>query len=84
MSRNEKRDCYSCKHRGTIPGDAHSCCNAVDTLLGILIALTGRGGPRMTPHGIRNGWANWPINFDPIWIEHCPYYESKNENTTSI
>ena len=20
-------ECYKCKHRGTIPGDAHSCCN---------------------------------------------------------
>ena len=23
------------------------------------------------PHGIRNGWFNWPFNFDPIWLEKC-------------
>ena len=24
---NKKPNCYKCKHRGSIPGDAHSCCN---------------------------------------------------------
>lgn len=22
-----EKKCYDCKYRGTIPGDAHSCCN---------------------------------------------------------
>ena len=21
------------------------------------------------PHGVINGWANWPLDFDPVWIE---------------
>jgi len=25
--KNNKSNCYRCKHRGDIPGDAHSCCN---------------------------------------------------------
>lgn len=20
-------------------------------------------------HGLKNGWANWPLEFDPIWIK---------------
>jgi hypothetical protein len=20
-------------------------------------------------HGFKNGWATWPVNFDPIWIK---------------
>ena len=26
-------------------------------------------------HGIRNGWFNWPWNFDPIWLESCNGFE---------
>lgn len=24
------------------------------------------------------GWANWPIDFDPVWIEDCQYFADKN------
>jgi hypothetical protein len=27
-----------------------------------------------SPHGIRNGWFNWPYNFDPVWLEECDGY----------
>lgn len=23
------------------------------------------------PHGIRNGWFNWPVDFDPAWLKTC-------------
>lgn len=75
-------DCYKCKFRGKVPGDAHSCCNhpkvSVSPLTELL-ALLGQGGPSVAselnitanPHGIENGWFCWPINFDPIWLESC-------------
>jgi hypothetical protein len=22
-------------------------------------------------HGVKNGWAMWPANFDPIWMKWC-------------
>ena len=22
-------------------------------------------------HGVRNNWATWPLNFDPIWLKSC-------------
>jgi len=22
-------------------------------------------------HGAKNGWASWPVDFDPIWINDC-------------
>ncbi len=25
------------------------------------------------------GWASWPINFDPIWLEACTVYEERVE-----
>ena len=90
-----QKPCYSCEYRGTIPGDAHSCCNHPDSgsndpmlqLLSIM-ASVGRVSPmvggaaekmgvQLNPHGVRNGWANWPGNFDPIWVEECKSYKPK-------
>jgi hypothetical protein len=27
--------------------------------------------------GLRKGWANWPWDFDPVWIENCKGFEEK-------
>lgn len=27
------------------------------------------------PRGIKNGWFNFPFNFDPIWLLNCDGYE---------
>lgn len=89
MSR-EKPNCWKCKYRGDIPGDANLCCNhpafkeAHDNpmlkLLG-MFASVGRGNPiQLThpdikvvgnPHGIRRGWFNHPLSFDPVWLDEC-------------
>jgi len=29
------------------------------------------------PHGIKNGWFMWPLNFDPIWLRNCDGFERK-------
>lgn len=38
-------------------------------------------------YGIRAGFAIWPCNFDPTWIEHCDGFEaiehSVDERTTA-
>ena len=26
-------------------------------------------------HGIKNGWFNYPFNFDPTWLEECDGFE---------
>jgi len=28
------------------------------------------------PTGIKNGWFNYPFNFDPTWLENCEGYKS--------
>ena len=25
--------------------------------------------------GVRNGWANWPWSYDPVWVTHCDKFE---------
>jgi len=69
MSENRSaiNECYSCKYRRSIPGDAHSQCINPDP------KMTGREG------GIRNGWFYYPINFDPVWKQkECNNYETKD------
>jgi hypothetical protein len=29
------------------------------------------------PYGIKHGWFNWPMNFDPVWLESCDGFEKK-------
>lgn len=32
-------------------------------------------GIKGNPHGIVNGWFNWPYNFDPVWLDACGGFE---------
>ena len=76
----------SCKH----PSVAGA---AGDPLLNIaaIFAGVGRGSPiqaendlnvKGDPLGIRNGWFNWPWNFDPVWLKRCKGYTTKQEEPT--
>ena len=31
-------------------------------------------GITLNEHGVRHNWANWPFNFDPIWVNTCNGY----------
>lgn len=93
--KSAKPNCYACKHRGGVPGGAHSSCHhpAVAHLHngpGAVLGLLGKRGPLAgmevgpnplnvegDPHGIRNGWFVWPLNFDPVWLRRCDGYEPK-------
>jgi len=62
-----KPNCYDCKHRRGIAGDAHSSC------------VNLRAKVRGDAHGIRSGWFSWPYNFDPVWLENCTGFEDKEK-----
>lgn len=67
--RNKRTECYTCVHRRSIPGDAHSFCSKPD--------LEMKGNP----HGIKSGWFFYPINFDPVWKEKlCNNYKTYTIN----
>lgn len=51
------------------------CGPTVDPYTAISMGIT------INEHGFRKGWANWPWNFDPIWINTCNCYE---EPTTGV
>jgi len=73
-------NCYNCKYRGEVPGSAHSSCNAVEdkeiVALHVMISSGSFPNLKLNPHGMRNGWAFWPVDFDPCWVERCNFYES--------
>lgn len=86
----EKPNCYQCKYRGGVPGDAHSICRhpqgAGETGDSFDWMLGDRGNPaalgiRANLHGIRMGWFMWPFNFDPVWLEECRGFTSVAEKT---
>ena len=60
-------DCYSCRYRRGVPGDAHSSCAHPHP--------TAKGHPR----GIAMGWFNFPWNFDPIWLLECSGFTPKKK-----
>lgn len=74
--------CDNCPGLGGVsPGSGHHRgCNGPAILLGrnldlidqiMLVALPARFGVHQHPHGVRNGWAQWPLQFDTIWIDSC-------------
>jgi len=63
--RTMMNECYSCKHRENVPGNAHIRCAKPD--------------PEMTgnDYGKRNGWFYYPQLFDPTWkTKDCTNYET--------
>jgi hypothetical protein len=89
----KKHNCYNCMFRGTVPGSAHSSCNALkhigdkstiaETAIVLGIASVkdehGNNAVQMDPIGIRGGWAHWPLDFDPTWVNSCLFYINKED-----
>ena len=63
-----KPNCYECSHRRNIPGDCHSRCN------------NPKASVKGDPHGIRNLWFQFPINYDPIWLLECDGFSTSEED----
>jgi len=84
-----------CIHESNISGDCHiECVNPkIDKLRNRLLnemvtmALSGPVlweakrimGVEGIDTGIKNGWFNWPFNFDVVWLEKCDSFEVKEE-----
>lgn len=39
---------------------------------------------KLNDHGVRNGWATWPLDFDPIWVEDCVCFREKEEEKEKV
>lgn len=62
--RTKRNECWNCKHKREVPGNAHIRCDKPDK------DMEGNS------HGIRSGWFFYPMCFDPTWKEKdCSNYE---------
>lgn len=71
-------ECWNCKHSRSIPGDCHLDCQE-----GLRQCFAREPNEPVTikvalnEHGVRNGWAHWPFNFDPIWVTECNSFKAR-------
>lgn len=66
--KKENNKCNTCIHKNNgVSGSSHVGCSNKFAIVDI------------SNHGIRNGWAFYPIDFDPIWIESCDSYMNKDD-----
>lgn len=78
-----QHNCYTCKYRSEVPGSVNSSCNAAEDKLFVAAFVAQSSGNfpnlKLNQHGMKNGWAFWPVDFDPCWVERCNFYERKDK-----
>ncbi len=71
-------DCYKCGYKDNNPGSAHIRCKHN-------WKKSERSMPKGNPHGIKNGWWIFPVNFDPAWmLGNCPAFTTEPEKQMII
>jgi hypothetical protein len=62
---DKKIQCYACAYRRAVPGSVHIRCTYDWIKAGVSV-------PKGNSHGIQSGWYNFPLNYDPVWMdEEC-------------
>ena len=49
-------------------------------ITGAVPAVNGEAIVQVDEYGRSQGWALWPINFDPVWINKCGLFLEKTES----
>jgi len=75
-------DCHSkCNHPSIGKIDPLSELLGIFASVGRVAPVTHESAKKLNikgnHHGIKNGWFNWPMNFDPTWLEKCDGFENK-------
>lgn len=78
------KNCYACIHRQKVPGSVHSSCRhpaaggeKIVQMVKVYQppASTATLAVKLNEYGVRTGYAFWPENFDPIWVDECGSFE---------
>ena len=75
-------NCYTCIYRKDLIWSAHSECK--HPLWYYELATNFKFlGIKLNPHGVKCGWADWPFDFDPVWLDSCNGFKklTKKEKT---
>lgn len=76
-------DCHSrCKHPSLKPIEddpiAEILSIAGKQAGGLGVLVKNECNVKGNEHGIKNGWFNWPFNFDPTWLIKCDGFIEKD------
>ena len=71
---SERPNCYDCKHRGEVPGSAHSRCKHPLAFEAGADKLNVSGNSI----GIRRGWFNWPFDYDSNFLLSCDGFDKSS------
>ncbi|PIT96492.1 hypothetical protein COT94_00080 [Candidatus Falkowbacteria bacterium CG10_big_fil_rev_8_21_14_0_10_37_14] len=73
-----KKSCYGCAYKQNVPGDAHIACS-------FNFKKAEKPLPQGDPHGIKNGWYSFPVNYDPNWMmTECQAYAEESDPEMTI
>lgn len=79
-----QNNCFNCDFKGSVAGSCHSSCNypKIDEQIKLKISMLLIGnfpeankflkenfGFTVDQHPVANGWFNFPLDFDPSWIQ---------------
>jgi len=68
-----QEQCWSCAYRGENPGSAHIRCE-------FDWRKSANKPPTGHPHGIKNGWYIFPVNYDPTWmLDRCEEWTTERD-----
>lgn len=92
--------CNKCKYNGGIVSGSshHISCNLFKKLFDdraleaewlflagkFDILIQGESAIKRNPYGIQNGWCDYPIQFDPCWIDDCKFYTDESSKEEVI
>jgi hypothetical protein len=63
--------CHQCAYKSNVPGNTHIQCR-------YNWSKSEYNPPKANPHGVKNGWYTFPLEFDPIWQkEDCKAFNSE-------
>jgi hypothetical protein len=52
---------------------------ANEEIIAALLIAAAFAGVELSSAGVRKGWALWPVNFDPTWVESCDNFKEKRD-----
>ena len=71
--------CKALRYKAKHPNDPDVIKLEAHLAIGFVEIKTDEGPViKIDPHGRKNGWANWPLEFDPTWVSECQFYLPKD------
>jgi hypothetical protein len=80
VPQSEHSCCKALRNKASHPNDPGVIKLETHLAIGLVSLKTDEDEDviKINPHGRKNGWANWPLDFDPTWVSECQFYLPKD------